>query len=82
MKGPVEDSPDRVMLPFVILARVLGTLFACSSMVSQCLSSLSCYKSVTLRIFHLVLGKLIARGYQPHLEELLLRLNFNAFYLH
>ncbi len=28
----------------------------------------------------IVLAKLIARGYQPHLEELLLRLNFNSFY--
>ncbi len=28
----------------------------------------------------IVLSKLIARGYQPHLEELALRLNFNSFY--
>ena len=28
----------------------------------------------------LVITKLVKRGYQPHLEEFLLRLNFNAYY--
>ena len=27
-----------------------------------------------------VVSKLVTRGYQPHLEDLLLRLNFNDFY--
>ena len=29
---------------------------------------------------HIVVTKLVQRGYQPHLEDFLLRLNFNLFY--
>ena len=32
------------------------------------------------RFLYSVVGKLAARGYQPHLQDLLLRLNFNGFY--
>ena len=32
------------------------------------------------RFLFSVVSKLSARGYQPHLQDLLLRLNFNGFY--
>ena len=32
------------------------------------------------RFLYSVVGKLSARGYQPHLQDLILRLNFNGFY--
>ena len=33
-----------------------------------------------LRFLYSVVGKLSSRGYQPHLQDLLLRLNFNGYY--
>ena len=35
---------------------------------------------VSLSFLTTVISKLVQRGYQPHLEDFLLRLNFNNFY--
>ena len=39
-----------------------------------------CTPALLARFLYSVVGKLSSRGYQPHLQDLLLRLNFNGFY--
>lgn len=41
---------------------------------------LRCRQCVCLSLLTTVISKLVQRGYQPHLEDFLLRLNFNNFY--
>jgi len=69
-----------------IITDIFGTITRFSSLAGQGgeaweeLEKLYRSFSVYSRFLYSVVGKLSARGYQSHLQDLVLRLNFNGFY--